>query len=187
MKIDRLGVLAMVRCFTLLMLIVGLSGCASTIETLTSRGVMSDHLNKPHDRNKMRTQTGDRRAIYFLERQEYIEGKLTLRLVVCAEPFAGAMTVRGASSSLSVTGSGEAKDAVTATIQAVDARAAAVRLFEDVEHAYCKRYQDGSITGKEYLEALKSATNLAFAAIGAKPPAATESGPSTLPGRSTPP
>ena len=144
------------RCIALFFVILSCSGCAGTIESLTGRAIMSDHLDKPHDRNKMRSQTGDRRTILFLERPTEV------KLVVCHEPFAGAISGRGASSGIKLVEKAETTDAVSTTLLAVDQRAGAVRLFEAAAYEYCKRYQDGTLTREEYKAALETITKSAF-------------------------
>lgn len=167
----------MTKCFLLCGVPLLLSGCASTFESISNRAVMSDHLDEPHDRNKVRSQTGDRRTFIFLERPG------DNRLVICGEPFAGAISGRGASSGVTVTGKAELSDAVTTALLAVDQRAAPVRLYEVASYEYCKRYQDGTLTTQEYRTALKDMTEKAFAALA---PKAADAGDKKTAGESKP-
>jgi len=163
-----------------------LTGCSSSIVSLTDRGVMSDHLTEPNDRMKVKSMTGDRRLVYFLERPNTaVDGRVRAtastpddlgHLIICAEPFAGGMTAKGGRSSLSVTGQAAAADEVSSALLAIDGRAAAVRLFEDASHELCKRYQDGTIDSKQYTLLLGAAIADAFGALQTQAGAATESG-----------
>ncbi len=177
------------RSFFVVYISILLAGCSSSIISLTDRGVMSDHLTKPGDRMKVKSMTGDRRLVYFLERpnttvdghpRSNASGPEALgHLIICAEPFAGGMTAKGGRSSLSVTGKAAAVDEVSSALLAIDGRAAAVRLFEDTSHELCKRYQDGTISSQHYTLMLGAAIADAFGALQTQAGAATESGKAT--------
>ena len=173
------------RKFVIASISILLVGCSSSIISLTDRGVMSDHLTEPHDRMKVKSMTGDRRLVYFLERPNTtVEGHARSNaanpnelghIIICAEPFAGGMSTRGGRSSLSVTGKAAVGDEVSSALLAIDGRAAAVRLFEDASHELCKRYQDGTIKPEQYTLLLSAAIADAFGALQTQGDAATES------------
>lgn len=158
------------------------SGCASTIQSVTDRAIMSDGLEADEDGSKIKSMSGDRRLIRVVNSQYKAQiipqpnnlpatSRVVGQHLVCAETHADAISIRTSKGSITgaatlpVTG---ANDEIGGSLEKVFDRTAEADLFRQAAWQLCNSYANGVLTRAEYANSLTGLVDSVSTRLAAK-------------------
>ena len=143
-----------------------LMGCASLLSSVTDRAIMSDRLNsKGKDPKRLKSMVGDRRVMRVIKLDQDGNVPKDQRILICPEPFSGAVIARGTKDNIAVTKFGSTDNETTQTAVPVDQRGEVVRLYEDQSAWLCFHRASGDLDQAAYMKDVKALNEAAFNAL----------------------